>query len=353
MKISSGAIPRAQKVCLYGVEGIGKTTFASDFPNPLFIDTEGGTSHMDVKRLEAPTSWSYLLQQVEWVKANPTCCDTLVIDTADWAEMLCVSHVCAQHGISGIEGLGWGKGYTYLAEEFGRLLNKLSDLIDVGINVVLTAHAQIKKFDQPEELGSYDRWELKLQKKTAPLVKEWADLILFANYEIIVINTDKQGSGKGKNKAQGGNRVMYTSHHPAWDAKNRHGLSSKLTFDFAQIAACIPVFKAAEQVAPAPVPQMNEAASNTAQEVATPAPAPSVLLPAEPEHLKPLRELMATSGVTDAELQDACAFREYTTASTTVSVYPADFTAWLVAGWEDVLKIIQERKAYLEPVPFE
>ena len=88
--------------------------------------------------------------------------------------------------------------------------------------MVLTAHAQIKKFEQPDELGAYDRWELKLEKKTAPLTKEWADMVLFANYKTMVVNVDNQGAAKGKNKAQGGQRVMFTTHHPAWDAKNRY-----------------------------------------------------------------------------------------------------------------------------------
>ena len=108
-----------------------------------------------------------------------------------------------------------------------------------GIHVVLNAHAMIRKFDQPDEMGSYDRWELKLQKKTAPLVKEWADMLLFANYKVYVVNVDGQGAEKGKNKASGGKRVMYTSHMPSWDAKNRQGLPPELPFEYAQIAHVI------------------------------------------------------------------------------------------------------------------
>lgn len=43
MNITRGKIKSAQKVVIYGPEGIGKSTFASQFPNPLFIDTEGST----------------------------------------------------------------------------------------------------------------------------------------------------------------------------------------------------------------------------------------------------------------------------------------------------------------------
>ena len=39
-----------------------------------------------------------------------------------------------------------------------------------------------------------------------------------------------------KKKAQGGKRVMYTTHHPAWDAKNRHGLPDELPMEYAAIA---------------------------------------------------------------------------------------------------------------------
>ncbi|MBR0283530.1 MAG: AAA family ATPase, partial [Oscillibacter sp.] len=54
LNITSGVVRRAQKVVIYGPEGIGKSTLASKFPNPLFIDTENGTQHMDVRRVDAP-----------------------------------------------------------------------------------------------------------------------------------------------------------------------------------------------------------------------------------------------------------------------------------------------------------
>lgn len=245
MKITKGKRARAQKVVIYGTEGIGKSSLASQFPEPLFIDTEGSTDNMDVARLDKPTSWIMLNNQIAFIKANPTVCKTLVIDTIDWAESLCVDNLCAMHGKKGIEDFGYGNGYVYAKEEMGRFLNKLQDLIEIGINVVLTAHAQIRKFELPDEMGSYDKYELKLGKKTssqtAPLVKEWADLLLFCNYKTYLISQEKST----KKKAQGNQRVMYTEHNPAWDAKNRHGLPSELPLDYASIAH---IFKTEEKV---------------------------------------------------------------------------------------------------------
>lgn len=240
MEITRGKIQKAKKVVIYGPEGIGKSTFASRFPNPVFIDTEGSTNDMDVARLPRPTSWNMLFDEIDYVKNNPGVCKTLVIDTIDWAELLCVEHICAVHNKKGIEDFGYGNGYVYTKEEFGRFLNRLSDLIEVNVNVVLTAHAQLRKFEQPDEMGAYDRWELKLGKKTqsqtSPLVKEWADMLLFANYKTYSISVDDKGK---KHKAQGGKRVMYTQHHPCWDAKNRFGLPEECDFDYVVIQSII------------------------------------------------------------------------------------------------------------------
>jgi hypothetical protein len=95
-----------------------------------------------------------ILEQVKYYKNNPHLLNTLAIDTADWAESLCAIELSEEKGKDGIEGFGYGKGYKYLAEKFGALLNLLEELIDVGINVAIAAHAQISKFDLPDETGS-------------------------------------------------------------------------------------------------------------------------------------------------------------------------------------------------------
>lgn len=236
MEIIRGKIPCAKKVFCYGPEGIGKSTFASRFPDPLFIDTEGGTKEMDVARMPAPSSWTMLVEQVRYVKAHPEICRTLAIDTADWAEMLCIDHILSKNQQTSLEGFGYGKGYTYVQEEFGRLLNLLEEVVEAGVNIVLTAHAKMRKFEQPDEMGAYDRWETKLSKGVAPLVKEFSDMVLFANYKTYSVAMDDKGK---KRKAQGGSRVMYTAHHPCWDAKNRYGLPEEMAFDYSGIAHII------------------------------------------------------------------------------------------------------------------
>lgn len=371
MQITKGKRARAQKVVVYGPEGIGKSTFAAQFPEPLFIDTEGSTDNMDVSRLDKPSSYTMLKNEIAWVKANPTVCKTLVIDTIDWAESLVIADVCAQHGKKGIEDFGWGNGYTYTKEEMGRLLNQLGELVDLGINVVLTAHAQMRKFEQPDEMGSYDRWELKLGKKTssqtAPLVKEWADMVLFANYKTVVMTADN-----GKKKATGGQRVLYTQHHPAWDAKNRHGLPEEMPFDYAGIAHIFnqaqpqpapqpqqtapepaPQAPAQEQTPTAePAPQVQPQAQETAQQ---PSQAPESLTQPAPERQpyqepdlalpQALRDLMIQNQVTELEVQKAVAQKGYYPENTPVVMYdPGFIDGVLIGAWEQVFSMIKDNR---------
>lgn len=232
IKITKGKIPSAVKIVLFGPEGIGKSTFASKFPNPLYIDTEGSTKQLDVARLPNPNTWNELLEEVKYVVNNPSVCQTLVIDTADWAEKMAIIQVCQTQKVESLMSIPYGNGYILLEQEFKNLLNLLDEVVAKGIHVVMTAHAFIRTFYEPDNIGQYDRYELKLQKKTSPLLKEWADMLLFANYKTQIIIDQKTGKSKG----MGGNRVMYTTHTPSWDAKNRFDLAPELPFEYSAIA---------------------------------------------------------------------------------------------------------------------
>ncbi|MBO4938879.1 MAG: ATP-binding protein [Oscillospiraceae bacterium] len=327
MQIITGVMPKAVKVVLYGPEGIGKSTFASKAPEPLFTDTEGSTTRLNVRRLPAPGSFAMILEQVQWVLNNPGVCKTYVIDTADWAQRLCVDAVCSRYQKGGIEDFGYGKGYSYVFEDFGRLLNMLDQLIDRGINVIVTAHAAMRKFEQPDEMGAYDRWELKLinapRCSVANMLKEWADMVLFANYEVIVVkNEDK------KAKAQGGKRVMYTTHHPCWDAKNRFDLPEKLPFDFAHVAHCF----LSDDQAPQPVPAA-EAIPLQAEEAGQ---QPDDGIPAA------LRQLMDQYKVTEADICRVVAQRGYYPENTPIRNYDPQFIhGVLIGAWQQVFNMIK------------
>lgn len=78
MKITKGKQTRPQRVVIYGVESVGKTTFAAQFPNPLFLDIEGGTAHLNTDRCEI-NSWAELNGALKEVASSDY--QTVIIDS--------------------------------------------------------------------------------------------------------------------------------------------------------------------------------------------------------------------------------------------------------------------------------
>lgn len=366
-QLESSARHKGVKFCFYGPEGIGKSTLASQLPSPLFIDTEGSTDHMNVVRYPRPQSWDALLDMVE--DAGSLKIKTLVIDTADWAERLCTDALCAAKGWKGIEDAGYGKGYVYQAEAFGKLLDKLTEIAEKGVNVGFCAHAQLRKIEAPEETGAYDHWEMKLAKKIGPMVKEWADLLIFCNYKIMVI---KGANPMEKNKVAGGKRVMYTSHHPIWDAKNRFGLPEELPMSYEAIRAVFEKPKKEDAlVTPAqdfehaepdpetePVPDdplPDNPFTGETEGPVFPEPKPEKewtetdRKELEPTQLKDrfpdLAQLMEASGIQYAEVQAAVSSRGYFPGDMPIELYPVDFIkGCLVAAWDSVKNLIMDMR---------
>ena len=304
LNITRGKVQRPQKVVVYGPEGIGKTTFASNFPNPLFIDTEGGSAHLDVARIECRESWNDLLETIKEV-ARQDICKTLVLDTADWAEQLAINSICTKYKQPSIESFGYGKGYTYVSEEIEKMLSAFNEVIESGKHVVITAHAKMRKQELPDEQGAFDRWELKLTRQTAPIVKEWADAVFFLNYKTYVSHSDN-----GSAKASGGKRVMYTSHHPCWDAKNRYGLEDMLDMDYQNIA---------EHFSESPVADRKSQMKK---------------INAEGKALKEqLKELMERDGVTEDELKELLSKSKNFDERIPVT----DYADKLVPKWDSIL----------------
>lgn len=349
-QISKGRIEKALRVCIYGIEGIGKSTFASQFPGAVFIDTEGSTNQMDVARYPSPTSWEMLLSEVEQSIDNPQNMGTLVIDTVDWAQQLCIVSVCEKNQVKGIEDFGYGKGYSYVKEEFGKLLNLLNDLVDKGVNAVLIAHSAIRTFTKPDEMGQYDRYELKLidtQKcSIAGLVKEWADILLFANYETFIT----EDSNTHKKYATGNARVMYTTHTAAWDAKNRFGMPDKLPFDFKEIEKIFKTKAPEPESTPAPIESTHiEQPKQEEKPLSINAWHPTDYKPEEEAVMaklpKELTDLMRADNVHPDELSEVVAEQGHFPRSMPIDQYDPDYyLGFLVPNWKDVMDSINKRR---------
>ena len=247
MKITRGKRATAKKILKYGVEGIGKSTLASQFPNPLVLDTEDGTNHLDVARVRVETAID-LEDAIHTLTRDNQGFKTLVIDSIDKAERLLIEQLLKKANKRSIEDFGFGKGYTMVAESVARLLSLLDALVDQGVNVVLVGHATVKRVSPPDMDEGYDRYEPKLTKQSSPLVKEWADAILFCQYKTRLVEGED-----GRTRAKGGKeRVLHTERTAAFDAKNRFGLPAELPMTIEGLA---PLFADVPAPAPASTPK--------------------------------------------------------------------------------------------------
>ena len=227
--IQRGKSVKAPRIFLYATHGIGKSTFASAAPNPIFICTEDGLGSIDTASFPLASSSADVMGALETLYTQTHDFQTVVLDSADWYEQILQREIEATHKPA---ELAYGKSAIILADRWKQLLDGLNALRnDKGMAVIIIGQCEIKRFDSPE-VDSYDRYQPKLAARSSALVQEWADTVLFANYKTVV---RKEDVGFNKSVSKGiatGERVLHTSETPAFLAKNRYGLPAQLPFNW-------------------------------------------------------------------------------------------------------------------------
>src|SRR4051812_12199161 len=92
--IRTGRRQTPDRIMLYGVEGVGKSTFAADAPAPIFIASEDGVAHLDVPSFPGLGTFQDALDAVRTLTDDPHDYRTAVIDTVDWLEPLMWREIC-------------------------------------------------------------------------------------------------------------------------------------------------------------------------------------------------------------------------------------------------------------------
>lgn len=344
MKVTTGVQQKPLRAVAYGPEGIGKSTLASHWPKPLFLDVEGSTAEMDVARIEKPTSWVELKSICSLLSKDMKEYHTLVIDTADWAERMAKDAICQEAKVQAIGDVPYGKLYANLAAEWGSFLDILSRVAERA-NVVVLAHSQLSHCEIPEESGAFDRYEMKLlnsfKVNLSSMLKEWASLVMFLNYETFV--TD--------GKASGGQRVAYTTHHTCWDAKQRQGMNlpEKMVLPAdgtlpKELRALLSRLPAATVTKPDPKPITKPAKEKATEPKDEPKDELSGLPEIEPEKaelLLQLRGLCETNKVSTKELTSEMERKGVCPAGTLPPAWHIDTLRRVIANWDKVLSNIE------------
>jgi hypothetical protein len=230
--ISQGKSTLPPRIGIYGPEGIGKSTFGSLAPSPIFIPTEDGLGALEVDRFPLAKTYSDVMSAISTLYSDKHKYQTAVIDTMDWLEDLINKHVCKEANMDNIEAFGYGKGYIHAADRMREILDGLNALrLERNMTILCIAHSQVKRFDDPAS-EPYDRYQLKLHTKSASILIEWLDILGFANQQIIVRKEDVGFNQKAKRGVEVGEHILHLKRSPAFDAKNRYSLPERLPLDF-------------------------------------------------------------------------------------------------------------------------
>jgi hypothetical protein len=227
--VSSGIRVKCHRTVLYGPGGIGKSELCASLKQvgvrPLVLDIGSSTGFLDVDRIgeaEGLRTWddlrAALHDQSIWQGFG-----AVVIDDLTKAEELCSRWVCENvknekgNLVQGIEGYGFGKGFTHLYEAFLPLLADLDAHIRAGRQVVCVAHECTANVPNPSG-NDWIRYEPRLQSPPSGKnsirhrVKEWCDHMMFVGYDVAV--NDGKGIGAGT-------RCIYPVERPTHLAKSR------------------------------------------------------------------------------------------------------------------------------------
>ena len=229
-------VARPPRIVVYGTHGIGKSTFASQAPNPVYIVTEEGLDAINVNAFPVCQSMDDIMDAIGALAAEDHDFNTVVLDSADWAEQLVNKRVAKDNNVPTIDAIGYGRGYKAATEYWKQLLDGLDHLRNVkNMQVILLAHTQVKRFDDPLA-DPYDRYQLDLHHGSASLISEWCDILMFANQQYSTVKSDVGFNQKVTRAVGTGNRVIYTQERPGWQAKSRWPLPDILPLDYPKFA---------------------------------------------------------------------------------------------------------------------
>lgn len=218
-----------------GDAGIGKTSLAATFPNPIFIRVEDGLQSIPYdKRPDAfPVirSPDDLWEQCSALIKEEHNYQTAVVDSVTKLDPMFISYIMNHDpknpaSINQAMG-GYGAGRAAVAELHYKLRRAAGLMAEKrGMNVVFIAHSDIQRIERPDE-EAYTRYDIRLHEKSAAPYIDDVHMVAYVRLETYVMGA----AGESKKAISNGGRIV-TAHAVAANiSKNRYGITENLPFE--------------------------------------------------------------------------------------------------------------------------
>lgn len=234
--ITAGKSDLPPRIMLYGYEGVGKSTWAANAENPIFVQTEDGIRRISVPKFPLAKSYEDVMNYLYTLATEEHNFKTVVVDSLSMLEELIWKDVCKQFKVDNIEKAdgGFAKGYKHALNRWHDFLELLNNInTKRNMTIILLAHVGTQEVKDPEN-QSFDRTAPRLHKLAEGVVSQWCDAVLFAHKEIVVRQLEEGfGSTRGVALDKGDDiRVIRTIGSAAVIAKNRYNLPKQLPLDY-------------------------------------------------------------------------------------------------------------------------
>jgi len=222
---------RPRRKMVYGIPGIGKTTFAMDYPKTCLIPFDDGyqdLSNIEGRVLPMCRTLDDFRRMITLLSEEDHPFGGVVIDGVGRVDDLVCASIAAEHGKPTVGDIGYGKGGDLVTAKWHKILDSLEDLqLKRNVAIFFIAHSHVVKKKDPLT-DPYDQYQPNLSKEGTTAVAGWCDEVYFITTKVWTMEKDA-GFGATRTKATGGEmRVMYTEERPGYLAKNRLGLPAEI-----------------------------------------------------------------------------------------------------------------------------
>lgn len=225
------------RIVLYGVHGIGKTTWLAGAKNVIVGMVESGARGLDVDK-QPLNSFDEVMDFLEALYTQEHGYEYVGLDTLDKIEEFIWRKICDDNKVEHMEDVAYGKLYSNSVDYWKMFLSALDTLqADKNIGCILIGHSKVKSHNPPD-MEAYDKYNLNLHVSKSidvpTLLCNWADVVGFVNYRTFV-KKEKIAGGKNVIKVDNADgasygRILYLTERPAFSAKNRYDLPDEMPF---------------------------------------------------------------------------------------------------------------------------